>query len=144
MLTRWNAFDDIFNVHREADRLFNRFWSELPGRSAETASYPFQVQTNDDGWRISVPMAGIDPNHVTLEAAGNTLSIRAEDTDGRRDGQVRFEQTLTVPQFLDLEKMTASHRHGMLELTLPLRESVKPRRIAIDGVEDTQKQLTTA
>jgi hypothetical protein len=32
----------------------------------------------------------------------------------------------------------------MLVLTIPLKESVKPRRIQIDGVADTQKQLTSA
>ena len=53
---------------------------------------------------------------------------------------------MTVPQFLDLDRLTATHRHGMLELTLPLKESVKPRRVQIEGVTETktQKQLTTA
>jgi hypothetical protein len=32
----------------------------------------------------------------------------------------------------------------MLALTIPLKDSVKPRRIQIDGVADAQKQLTTA
>jgi len=32
----------------------------------------------------------------------------------------------------------------MLELTLPLKDSVRPRRIQIDGVAEPQKQLTTA
>jgi hypothetical protein len=32
----------------------------------------------------------------------------------------------------------------MLVLTIPVKESVKPRRIQIDGVADTQKQLASA
>jgi HSP20 family protein len=144
--TRWSPFEDIFNFHREADRLFNQFWSDLPSRSTRETAYPFQVHAGDDGWRIDVPMPGVDPAHVTLEAAGHTLSIRAEQHGGRGDGETRYEQTVTVPQFLDLEKMTATHRHGMLELTLPLKESVKPRRIQIGGVtaSQDQKQLTNA
>jgi hypothetical protein len=54
----------------------------------------------------------------------------------------RYEQTLMIPQFLDLEKLTASHRHGMLRLTLPLKESVKPRRVQIETQVEDQKQLT--
>jgi HSP20 family molecular chaperone IbpA len=82
---------------------------------------------------------------VTLESAGHSLSIRAEEPgDGKNgDRRVRFEQTLTVPQFLDLDQLKAAHRHGMLHLTLPLKASVKPRRIAIDTTAD-QKQLTGA
>ena len=57
---------------------------------------------------------------------------------------MRYEQTLTVPQFLDLDKISASYRHGMLQLTLPLKESVKPRRIQIENVSGDRKQLTAA
>jgi HSP20 family molecular chaperone IbpA len=49
-----------------------------------------------------------------------------------------------IPQFLDLEKLTASHRHGMLRLTLPLKESVKPRRIQIETEVEEHKQLAGA
>jgi HSP20 family molecular chaperone IbpA len=61
-----------------------------------------------------------------------------------RSAVARYEQTLTVPQFLDIDKLTASHRHGMLRLTLPLKESVKPRRVQIDTQVEDQKQLTGA
>jgi HSP20 family protein len=140
--SRWSPFDDIFNFQREADRLFAQFWNDLPSRSSRTAPVPFQVHANDDGWRLDVPLPGIDPAHVTLEATGNTLHIRAEQPGGHATPEARFDQSVTVPPFLDVEKISASHRHGMLQLTLPVRDSVKPRRIAIDGVTDDQKQLT--
>ena len=86
-------------------------------------------------------MPGIDPKHVSLETAGSTLTIRADVPAGDPDDTGRFEQTLTVPQFLDLEKISASHRHGMLRLTVPLKGSVKPRRVQIEMEPDDQKQL---
>jgi HSP20 family protein len=93
-----------------------------------------------------VPIPGIDPNDVALEAAGNTLTIRATTTgDDRQETRAAsYEQTLTVPDFLDLDKVTAAHRHGMLRLTLPLKESVKPRRIQIDTHSEEQHQLAGA
>jgi HSP20 family protein len=141
-LTRWNSVDDVFNFQREADRLFNQFWSDLPARTAPAGSSPsFQVNTTDDGWRVDVPLPGIDPKDVSLEVAGNNLTIRAEvPSEGGEKTVSRYEQTLVIPQFLDLEKLHASHRHGMLRLTLPLKESVKPRRVQIETQTD-QKQL---
>jgi len=100
------------------------------------------VNTTDDGWRVDVPLPGIDPKDVSLEVAGNNLTIRAEVPSEVRDQNVsRYEQTLMVPQFLDLERLTASHRHGMLRLTLPLKDSVKPRRVQIETQAEDQKQL---
>jgi len=146
-LTRWNSFDDVFNFQREMDRVFNQFWTDLPTRASAAGSSPsFQVHTTDDGWRVDVPLPGIDPKDVALEAAGNNLTIRAEvPGDGGDDKNIsRYEQTLIIPQFLDIEKLSASHQHGMLRLTLPIKESVKPRRIRIETQADDQKQLAGA
>ena len=146
-LTRWNSFDDVFNFQREVDRLFNQFWSDLPTRTAASSgsSPSFQVNSTDDGWRIDIPLPGIDPKDVHLEVAGNNLSIRAEvSSDDKDKNSMRYEQTFTVPQFLDLEKLTASHRHGMLRLTVPIKESVKPRRVQIATEVEDQKRLVGA
>lgn len=143
-MTRFTPYDEFFTFQREVDRLFNQFWTDLPSRTESANATAFQAVTTDDGWRIDVPMPGIDPQHVAIEAAGNTLSIRAQEPGvDKTPGRVQFEQTISVPQFLDLEKMSASHRHGMLQLTLPLRESVKPRRVQI-AVSESQPQLVGA
>ena len=144
-LSRRNPFDEIFSFQREMDRVFNQFWNDLPARTASNSPVSFQVHTSEEGWRIDVPLPGIDPRHVALEAAGATLSIRVEEPDDSNKNVkvTRYEQTLTIPPFLDLDKLTASHRHGMLRLTLPLKESVKPRRIEIDNA-DEPKKLTAA
>ena len=145
MLTRWNRVDDVFTFQREVDRLFNQFWSELPTRPTAANSSPsFQVNASEDSWRIDIPIPGIDPKDVNLDVAGNTLSIRADGNSGDQEvGVARYEQSFTVPPFLDLDKLSASHRHGMLRLTLPLKDSVKPRRIQIETQGDGQKQLVS-
>jgi HSP20 family protein len=143
-MSRWNSFDEVFNLHREVDRLFNQAWSEMPLRPAANASpsFPFQVRSSEDGWTVDVPMPGIDPQDVKLEVAGQTLSIKAESNGDKNTPGYKFEQSLTVPQFVDLDKLAASHRHGMLRLALPIKDSVKPRRIQIQTSVEDQKQLT--
>lgn len=138
--TRWTQYDDVFNFQREVDRLFNRFWSDLPTRTPVSTSPGFQVQTTDDGWQVEVPLPGIDPKYVNLEVAGNTLSIRVEVPAEPQREAFRHEQTLNIPPFLDLEKLQASHQHGMLRLTMPLKDAVRPRRVQIQVPED-QRQL---
>jgi len=145
-LSRLSPFEDVLNFQREVDRVFNQFWSDLPTRTAAaSSSTPFQVTTTDDGWRIDIPLPGVDPKNVTLDVAGNNLNIRAEaSSDETETTSTRYEQTFTIPQFLDIEKLTASHRHGMLRLTVPLKESVKPRRIQIETEVEDAKRLTGA
>ena len=139
---RWNTVDDVFHFQREVDRLVNGFWSDLSTRTAAGRSPSFQVKSTDDGWHIDVPLPGVDPQHVTVDVAGHEVTIRAEEPGAKDAEPFRYEQTFTVPQF-DFENMRASHHHGMSRLTVPLKESVKPRRIAIEGTTE-KKQLTTA
>jgi HSP20 family protein len=140
-LTRLTPFEDVFNFQREVDRYVNQFWSDLPSRTAGGPSSSFHVTATDEGWRIDVPMPGVDPKDVSIEAAGTTLSIRAEESGDDKAQTPRYEQTLTIPQFLDLDKLTASHKHGMLRLTLPLKDSIKPRRIQIESQAENGRQL---
>jgi HSP20 family protein len=143
-MNRLTPYDELFAFQRDVDRLVNQFWSDLPARTESAPPTAFQATATNEGWRIEVPMAGIDPQHVTLEATGNTLSVRAQDPgDGKTGPRVLFEQTIAVPPFLDLEKVTASNRHGMLRLEIPVKESVKPRRIQIVA-PDSQAQLVGA
>ena len=142
-MTRWNSVDDFFTFQRQLESVFDQFWNELPVRTAAGHSPSFQVTTTNDGWRVDVPLPGIDPRNVNLDVAGHRLTIRAEQPAENDAAAVRFEQSFTVPQFLDVERISASYRHGMLQLTLPVKESVKPRRIQIDGVTD-QKQIPSA
>jgi HSP20 family protein len=140
MFNQNNPFDNFFQIQREFDRMFNQFWSDLPARTTNARS-SFNVNADNDQWRIDVPLPGIDPKNVALEAAGNTLTIRAvEPKTGDRE-ENRYEQTLTIPQFLDLDRISASHRHGMLELTIPIKDAVKPRRIQIAAGADDRKQI---
>jgi HSP20 family protein len=144
MLPQNNPFDSFFNLQREFDRMFNQFWTDLPARTTNARS-TFQVQSDDDQWRIDVPLPGVDPKDVSLEVAGNTLTIRAGQANAAGQPDNRrgywYEQSLTIPQFLDLDRISAAHKHGMLQLTVPIRDSVKPRRIQITAAADERQQL---
>ena len=99
-------------------------------------------------FQISYEMTGLavaydDVVDVNLQVAGNTLNIRAELPEDKGGNATRYEQTVTLPQFLDIDKLTASHYHGMLRLSLPLKEAVKPRRVQIqtEGAGTETRQL---
>lgn len=144
-LTRSNSIEDLLDFHNNFDRFFNQLWNDLPARTPTMTNTQLhlQVRASDDAWKVSVPMPGIDPKYVSLDASGNTLSIRADQPEEKDAPSARFEQAITVPNIVDLEKVKASYRHGMLDLTLPWKDSVKPRRIQIDttSAESEQKHI---
>src|SRR5687767_1538811 len=93
-LTRSNRFDDFFDFQRDVERLFNQFWSEMPTRTAASNGQgSLRVNTTEDGWRIEVPLPGVDPQNVALEAAGNTLSIRVDESGDNARNESRQNES---------------------------------------------------
>jgi HSP20 family protein len=150
--TRWSPFEELNSLHREMDRLFGREYGDsgTPGAFAPA----LEVHSGKDAWHVRVALPGVDPKNVQIDLSGDTLTIRGERSPiqpvGTDKAQThvseiaygRFERILTLPDAIDSEKVSASYNNGMLELALPLRESVKPRRIEVKGGD--QKTLHAA
>lgn len=147
MLTRWSPFDELTTLHREMDRLFGRAFGDVQAAPASQATFApaIEVASEKDGWNVRLALPGVEPKDVHIEVAGNTLTVKGER---RRESKNEpymteityghFERTLQLPESIDGEKVAAAYRNGLLELRLPLRESVKPRKIEI-ALEDEKK-----
>src|SRR5581483_4606268 len=157
-MTRWTPFTELATLHRDLDSLFGRVFGDF---GQPQGSWPVQTFTPavdvtkaDDKWTVSMAIPGIDPKDIEINIEGRTLRVRGERTfGGYADGVEpvlseisygRFEREFTLPENIDQEKVQAAYRHGMLELTLPLMESAKPRRIEIQTTAPEAKQIKAA
>ena len=139
-MTRWNPFEELTTLHREMDRVFGRYVSdEQAGRPATAWIPATEINRGDEGWKVRIALPGIDPEDVNIDLDGNNLTITGERTRAESGGEGhasefhygRFERAFTLPANVDSEKVGAAYEHGVLELTLPLAETARPRRIAI-------------
>ena len=137
-LLRWNPVDELRRITEGFDRRLNgwRSGSALVGSPVDTS-----IGSVDDGYRVRIPLPGIAPENVTVDVAGRAVHVRAIEREGDTE-TVRYEQVLTLPVSVDTGKLVATFRYGLLELTVPYVDAVKPRRIEIVTAEP--KQLPTA
>ncbi len=138
-MTRWNPFEDLTSLHREMDRVFGHYVGDERAGTPATWVPATEINRGDDGWKVRLALPGIDPQDVKIDLDGNSLTITGERTRSEADGQGntsefhygRFERAFTLPANVDVERVSADYVHGVLELTLPLAETARPRRIAI-------------
>jgi HSP20 family protein len=95
------------------------------------------VVSDENGWRIRVALPGVSPENVHVDVAANRLRIRASEQEGHGE-VIRYERELSVPDSVDTQQITATCRNGLLELRLPLKDAVRPRRITVTAVEPKQ------
>lgn len=145
-LTRWDPFAELATLRDQMNRMFDdRFFRVAGPASAETTlaqfAPPVDVFENEDGIRITAELPGVQPEDVQVKVEDGTLTIsghRKLDKEDQRENYHRIERTygsflrsFTLPPTVDVEKIQAENRHGVLTIQLPRRQESKPRTIDV-------------
>lgn len=118
----WTGFD------REINSLFA---SALADFAPETSRLiPVSVHEDKDNLLISAELPGVDRADIKVELLDDTISLSATRKQGEQT--LLFERSFSLPCAVQADKVTATHENGILRLTLPRAEAVKPRQIAIN------------
>ncbi len=159
-LTRWSPFSTAFQLHREIDDLFSRFFGDLwsrPQGSPGVAWWPaVEAYTQDGQYCVRVALPGVDPKDVEVSVTEGYLTIKGERkaASDRQEGATflrefaygAFERTIELPDGVDPAKVTARYQNGMLEITMPAPLSVAPRKVEIqvEGPAPSAKAIKAA
>ncbi|MDQ3783828.1 MAG: Hsp20/alpha crystallin family protein [Actinomycetota bacterium] len=136
----------------EPEDIFQRFFGIEPGRVWPSGGYsvPTDIYRSGDRMVVRMDLPGVSPQDVDVTAQENVLVI-----NGRRDLPVseenvqflrrgtfygEFTERITLGRGLDTEKIGARFDNGVLELSIPYAQEVRPRKISID-VGDGQPQM---
>ena len=99
-----------------------------------------RVSETGDALTLTVELPGVGEGDIELTVENRTLAIRAENTvQTFKDyalmlteiPEVCYRATFELPERVETAGIKAASRNGLLVLTLPKREEVKPRRIEI-------------
>jgi len=140
-LQRWGPFRDVRDLQTRMDRLFGPF----AGLEEETALARFapacDIYEDPEGVTLSIEVAGIDPRELEVKVEDSVLTVSGErklDRDEKRTGYHRIERTygrftrsFSLPSTLDVEKVKAENKHGVLKVFLPRKDDQKPRKITV-------------
>ena len=97
------------------------------------------VLENADGYSLDVEMPGVSKESLEMWVENNELTIlgrrslpAVEGTLLHRESRPEnFRRTFELDPSIDAEKISAKIEQGVVRLTLPKAEQVKPRKIAV-------------
>jgi HSP20 family protein len=134
LLVRPEPFSTEFN------RLFNSLW-ESP--AAQRWAPAMDLVETEDHYLLKADLPGMTQDNVAIEFNDGALTISGErqaDYERAEKGFFRlersfgkFSRSLTLPDGIDPDRIDATFRDGVLEVTIPKPEQRKPRRIAVSG-----------
>jgi HSP20 family protein len=130
---------------RELDRLTQQVF----GTSARPAFMPMDGWRDGDTFHLEFDLPGVRADSIELDVERNVLTVRADRPELEPNHQELvaaerprgvFSRQLILGDNLDLDKITATYRDGVLRLDVPVAEKAKPRKIAVEST-DSQRTI---
>jgi HSP20 family protein len=131
-------FSDVTAVQDEMARLFNRATAPV---TAAVVGVPLNVWEDEQALYVEADLPGLDPATIDVTVTeGTHLTVQGErpapaaDRTGwvRRERPVgKFSRSVVLPTLVDTDKVEARYVDGVLKLTLPKHEAVKPRKVQV-------------
>ncbi len=147
-MTRITRYDPFMKLQKELDRLF-RFPFDLPnileGEGEELGIsewYPrMDVVEKDKEILIKMDLPGMEEKDINISVEGNILTISGERKMEKKEENENyhrverlygeFSRSLTLPNSVDVNKINAKYKNGVLEVVLPKKEEAKPKKITV-------------
>ncbi len=129
------------NLEKEFEKLFGSLPSLFDVGSewipeAGSRSLSPRWYENDDSFVVQLELPGIEPKDVSLEVGDNALRLSAErkTRSGKDESEssYSFKQSFSIPEGVDTDKVKADYEDGVLSVTFPKTEVLKPRQIKIN------------
>ena len=129
---------------RETDRLIQQL---IGGRqpSEGPMAVPIDAYRKGEAFVIELDLPGVDSDSIELTVDQNVVTVSAKRrgpwADEGVDAVIRerphgtFTRQLFLGENLDAERIEADYRGGVLQLTVPVAEKAKPRRIQVTSKE---------
>jgi len=141
MMTRYEPFSNVLSLREAMNQLLqDSFVAPFNPLAQATSHMPVDVYETDDAVVVEAFIPGLTPDDLTISVEQQSVTIhgepKAEEMDGmqpvlqeRRNGV--FTRTFTLPVPVEADKVQAELGNGVLSLTLPKSEAIKPRKIQV-------------
>ena len=144
MLTYWMDLSDPFRafdtLRRQMDQVFREF-DETGATRGRTTNYPrASLRDTKEAFVLTAEVPGLSDKDLEIAATSESLTVSGERKAGapegyaahrRERGDYRFSRSFAMPARVDVERISAEVRNGLLTVTLPKHPEVRPKPIAV-------------
>ena len=145
-LVRWDPIRELDTLQGEMNRLFSSFFDSPTAPANGGATTRRWIPAMDlvetaEHFVLKADLPGIEQSDVSIELEKNVLTVAGErktEHEEKHEGYYRveratgsFSRSLTLPEGVDPDGVTASFHNGVLEVRIPKPAAAKPRRVQI-------------
>ena len=151
-IERWQPFSELMSLRQAMDKLFEDSFVR-PSRAlaafGEVAVPALDVYQTPNEVVVKATLPGLKPEEISIDITGETLTIKGEtkaEEEIKKEDYIyqerrygAFSRSLVLPSGLKPDKAEATMEDGVLTLTIPKAEGVKPKAIKVTTKEKKVK-----
>jgi HSP20 family protein len=142
-LVRWDQGREIDSLQSEMNRVFDAFFGTRPGDGGEMRRWVPAIDVVEDAGHLMLraDLPGMTEDDVEIEVKDGVLTVSGErKAEEKKEGEGfyrverafgSFSRSLSLPEGIDADKVTAEFENGVLEVRIPKPEERKPHRVQI-------------
>lgn len=143
-LTTRRPMRNLFNFHNEMGRIFGDVFGSQEGGTDTEETYwipTVDISETENGYEIRAELPGVSEDDVNVSVTDNLLTVKGEkrqeaETEGKNYHRVErrygsFQRRFTLPSEVATDDIKAEFTDGVLTLSIPKPETVKPTEIPI-------------
>ena len=117
----------MFYTTPTIDELFNSL-AVLNPNKYNHRSRKYETEITDDGVTLTIETPGYNKNLIDVSVEDDMLIVEGKSNSGNLDG---FKEKFTLNDKFDADNIKANVVDGVLSVSVPYLDEVKPRKIAI-------------
>lgn len=141
-LTRWEPVREMMTLREAMDRLFDdAFTRPINLRDGGWSAPAVDMYQTDDEVVLKVALPGFKADDVQINVTGDVITLRGElkheEEKKDKSWHIRehrwgsFERSLNLPTDVKADQAVADFENGILTITLPKAEEVRPKTISV-------------
>ena len=142
-LVRCKPTRDLFNLQDEVSRMFDNFFEGTAGSNTSGGIWfpATDIHETKDDFIVSIELPGMKREDIKVTVQNDILTIRGERKQEREQKDTSyhrveraygfFSRSFTLPSAVKEGQINATYQDGVLRVTLPKAEEVKPKEIPI-------------
>ena len=116
------------NRNNLIDEMINDIFRVYPNSYRYSNSSNYKTDSDEDGITLTMNVPGYNKKLIDVTVSGDKLSIEGKAHSGDTEG---FIHNFTISDNLDSEEIDATVIDGVLTVSIPYTEAVKPRKIEV-------------
>lgn len=143
-IARYEPWSLLHQLHRELDHAREGSTGDGSAATAEWAP-AVDIKEESDKFVLQADLPGVKPEEIDVSMEGGVLTIQGEKkTEAKTEGEgyKRVERTsgtfhrrFSLPDSANPDAISAKTNYGVLEIVIPKREAVQPKKINVTSAE---------